>query len=79
MKRQKVAHLNDVVQIKYLPGRNFNAIGSQISKFAFIEGISHDITPATHFVTLQLASTDTALLVLDDSLFGILDQNLLGF
>jgi len=71
--------LNDVVQIKYLPGRNFNAVGSQISKFAFIEGISHDITPATHFVTLQLASTDTALLVLDDSLFGILDQNLLGF
>lgn len=71
--------LNDVVEVKFLPGRNFNAVGSEIAKFAFIEGIAHDIGIDQHFVTFQLASTDTALLVLDDLLFGILDQNLLGY
>ena len=71
--------LNDVVQVKFLPGRNFNAVGSEISKFAFVEGIAHEILPEQHFVTFQLASTDTALFVLDDVLFGILDQNLLGY
>ena len=71
--------LNDVVKVEFLPGRGFNAVGSAIEKFAFIEGISHNIGIDQHFVSFQLASTDIALLVLDDTLFGILDTNLLGY
>ena len=71
--------LNDVVKVEFLPGRGFNAIGPAIEKFAFIEGISHNIGIDQHFINFQLASTDIALLVLDDTLFGILDTNLLGY
>lgn len=71
--------LNDVVKVEFLPGRGFNAVGSAIEKFAFIEGIGHNVGIDQHFVTFQLASTDIALLVLDDVLFGILDSNLLGY
>ena len=71
--------LNDVVKVEFLPGRGFNAVGPAIEKFAFIEGISHNIGIDQHFINFQLASTDIALLVLDDTLFGILDTNLLGY
>ena len=71
--------LNDVVEVKFLPGRNFNAVGPEIAKFAFIEGISHDIGPDRHFVTFQLASTEVALFVISDTIFGIINQNLIGY
>lgn len=72
--------LNDIIEVEFLPGRNQSTeAGSAFTSFAFIEGISHEVLPMSHFVTLNLASTDLALLVLDDPFFGILDQNLLGY
>jgi hypothetical protein len=71
--------LNDVVQVEFLPSRAFNPIGPAIEKFAFVEGISHSIGIDQHFVNFSLASTDVELFVLDDPIFGILDQDLLGY
>jgi len=72
--------LNDIIEVEFLPGRNQSTeVGSAYTSFAFVEGISHEVLPMSHFVTLNLGSTDLSLLVLDDTLFGILDQNLLGY
>ena len=72
--------LNDIVEVEFLPGRNQSTeVGTAFTSFAFIEGISHEVLPMSHFVTLNLGSTDLSLLVLDDTVFGILDQNLLGY
>jgi hypothetical protein len=81
-KQQQVLdlELNDIVEVEFLPGRNHSTeIGTAFTSFAFIEGISHEVLPMSHFVTLNLGSTDLSLLVLDDTVFGILDQNLLGY
>lgn len=72
--------LNDIIEVEFLPGRNHSTqAGSAFTSFAFVEGISHEVLPQSHFVTLNLGSTDLSLLVLDDIFFGILDQNLLGY
>jgi hypothetical protein len=72
--------LNDIIEVEFLPGRNHSTeAGTAFTSFAFIEGISHEVLPMSHFVTLNLGSTDLSLLVLNDTIFGILDQNLLGY
>lgn len=72
--------LNDIIEVEFLPGRNQSTeVGTPFTSFAFIEGISHEVLPMSHFVTLNLGSTDLSLLVLNDSIFGKLDQNLLGY
>jgi hypothetical protein len=45
-----------------------------------VSGISHNITPGSHIVSYTFESTDgNQYLTLDDSIFGILDNNLLSF
>lgn len=45
-----------------------------------VSGISHNITPNSHVISLQFESTDgNQYLTLDDAIFGTLDNNLLSF
>lgn len=72
--------LNDVVTVKFLPGRAFSPVGSTIEQFCFIENIEHDIGIDRHRIRFGLGATARALLILDDAIFGKLDDNkVLGF
>ena len=67
--------IGDIVRIKFTP----NSTGSQIDKYASIIRIDHDMIPMSHRVTFGFETLDYASLVLDDSVFGILDDAYLGF
>ena len=67
--------IGDVARIKFTP----NNIGSQIDKFASIIRIDHDIRSDSHSITFGFETLDYASLVLDDTEFGILNTNRLGF
>lgn len=45
-----------------------------------VSGVSHNITPGSHVIAFTFESTDgNQYLTLNDSIFGILDTNLLSF
>jgi hypothetical protein len=67
--------LTQVVQIKFTP----NNVGNQIDKYAQITGISHRTDSISHIVVLNLSTLDYANFVLDDTIFGVLDDDRLGF
>ena len=68
--------LGDVVEIKFTP----NNIAPAISKYAEIIAIDNAVTATNHVMTLGFATLDFALLVLDDAVFGKLDNgNALAF
>ena len=67
--------LGDIVQIEFTP----NGIGSPIARYGQVNKIEHNITPGTHDVVFGFGSLQFSFLVLDDTGFGILDQNVLGF
>jgi hypothetical protein len=53
---------------------------SSVDQTVIVSGISHNITPGSHIISYNFESTDgNAYFTLDDSIFGILDQNLLAF
>lgn len=62
--------IGDVVQIKFTPG----GVSPAIQKYAEIIRIDNSIDPITHTVTLGFSTLDFALLVLDDLVFGKLDN-----
>jgi hypothetical protein len=66
--------LTDTVQIKFTP----NNVGTQINKYAQIIGIKHDINNFSHRVTFRFATWDFAPFVLDDTVFGVLNEYGLG-
>lgn len=66
--------LTDVIQVRFTP----NKVGSEIDKLGSIIGIEHRITPASHIVTFNLDTLDFAPFVLDDAVFGVLDEYGLG-
>jgi len=69
--------LGDVVSITWTP----NGIGPAISRVVSLDQISHDIISkptAEHRVFLNFSET-LASFVLDDTTFGVLDQNYLAF
>lgn len=66
--------LADVVEFVFTP----NNIGTQIVQFLVIDQIEHEITPELHKVTLQVSETQVAF-VLNDPIFGVLDENIYGF
>lgn len=53
-------------------------IGAPISQYLTIEGIEHRADPGQHFVTFTLSETQAAL-QLNSSVFGVLDDDRLGF
>lgn len=67
--------LGDVVQILFTPNR----IGSPIDKYGQVIAIEHAKDPGQHNIRFGLAAADFASLVLDDTVFGKLDINTLGF
>jgi hypothetical protein len=67
--------LGDIVQIEFTP----NGIGSPINRYGQVNKIEHNITPGTHDVVFGFGSLQFSFLVLNDTGFGILDQNVLGF
>lgn len=67
--------LTDVVRVKFRP----NGIGSSIDQYALITGITHRTNSISHSVTIGLSTLDYANFILDDSVFGQLDDDRLGF
>jgi len=67
--------IGDVAEIIFTP----NQTGSAIDRYAQIININHSETPARHNVTFSFDSLDFAPLVLDDTVFGKLDEGKLGF
>lgn len=66
--------LGDAVQVAWTP----NGIGSAVTQIVSIDGIEHLATPAMHEVTFTLSQT-LAAFILDDPVFGVLDDDILGF
>ena len=53
---------------------------ASVTRTCVVQGLSHRITPGSHVVAVQLGSADNrAFLRLDDTTFGRLDFNLLGW
>lgn len=67
--------IGDIAEIQFTP----NNIGTQIDKYATIIRIDHEIVPMSHRITYGFETLDYASLVLDDSVFGLLDEGRLGF
>lgn len=66
--------LGSVVLVNFTP----NNVGSAIAQYATIEQIEHQATTKEHRVTFTLSKT-TASFILDDSTWGVLNSNLLGY
>lgn len=68
--------ITSLVQVTFTP----NGVGSAVERTCIVEGITHDIVPGFHAVTLSLGDTDRrSTFVLDDTVFGTLTTNVLGF
>lgn len=68
--------IGDVVQIKFTP----NGISPAIEKYAEIISVKHAVDSTNHVVQFGFDTLDFALLVLDDAVFGKLDNgNALAF
>lgn len=68
--------LGNIVEVKFTP----NEIPPQIIRYGKIIGIQQQVTPQVQEVILRLQTTEGALLVLDDQVFGRLDAgNELGW
>lgn len=66
--------LGDVVLVTWTP----NNVGSAISQYVTVDAIEHEIAPDAHTVTFTL-SQSMAALILDNTTYGTLDNNILGF
>lgn len=70
-----ILDLTDIVKVVYTP----NKVGSAISKYVRIIGIEHTMNVDDHLVTYRFASLENEQFILDDTIFGLLDYNVLGF
>lgn len=65
-----------VISVTWTP----NGVTPAMSRSCIVEGITHEITPDSHTVTLSLGDADRrSFLQLDDAVFGRLDSNVLAF
>lgn len=53
-------------------------VGSAITQFASLDRIEHTITPANHRVRLSMSRAQASF-ILDSTIFGVLDDDALGF
>lgn len=67
--------LGDVILLKFTP----NGIGDPIEQYGQVIRLDSEIINDRHDVTIGLTSLDWTFLVLDDALFGTLDNNNLAF
>jgi hypothetical protein len=61
-----------------LDGWTPNGVGSAITQYLTIEGIEHQADPATHFVTFTLSQAQASF-QLDSAIFGVLDEDRIGY
>lgn len=66
--------LGDVVKFVFTP----NNIPPAITKYLRVINIEHSVTTSTHYITFGFKEITYAPLVLDDAVFGILDEARLG-
>ena len=66
--------LGSVTELRFTP----NGIGDEIQRYMSIIRISHRVTPDRHFIDFGFQEIKFASLVLDDAVFGRLDQNTLA-
>jgi len=66
--------LGAVVKVQWTP----NNVGSQISQLVTIDSIDFSGTPSSRRISFTMSET-TAAFILDDLVFGVLGNNLLGF
>ena len=59
--------------------RTPQGVGSEITKPLIIEGVKHTITPDDWTVTFNTSPANNAPFVLDSTLLGVLDTNILGY
>jgi hypothetical protein len=67
--------LGDIVQVKFTP----NQVGDSIDRYAQVIGVKQSVAPDRHTITYSFGSLQYSFLVLDDTGFGILDENALAF
>lgn len=65
--------ISDPVEVTFTP-----SVGSAITQFGIVDRIQHNATPAAHRVTLSLSQAQPSF-ILDSSVFGVLDDDVLGF
>lgn len=73
--RVLVLDLCTIVQVRMTP----NSVGTGITKYARIIGISEKLEVDSHTVTFRLETLDNEVLTLDSDVSGLLDYNVLGF
>ena len=67
--------LGALVRVIYTP----SGIGDPIDQFVRLDAIEHSIDAFSHRIRLDFSQGEAPALVLDSTLFGILDTNTLGF
>lgn len=67
--------IGDIILIKFTP----NNVGAAIEQFGQIIRVDHSIDGTRHDMTIGVSSLDFTFLVLDDAVFGKLDNNSLAF
>jgi hypothetical protein len=67
--------LGDIVLIKFTP----NDIGDPITQYGQIISLDNDVEGTRHDITIGVTALDWTFLVLDDALFGTMNDNYLAF
>jgi hypothetical protein len=67
--------LAQILQVSFTP----NSIGSAITKYVRVIGVSEKMDIDGHTVTFKLATIENEIFTLDSDIFGLLDYNVLGF
>ena len=69
--------ISSVVSVEFTP----NGLGTAVTRDCIVSGISHDrLVTGSHLVTLSLGDADRrSVMQLDDTIFGVLDSNVLAF
>jgi len=67
--------IGDIILIKFTP----NNVGAAIEQYGQIIRLDHSIDGTRHDMTIGVSSLDFTFLVLDDAVFGKLDNNSLAF
>jgi hypothetical protein len=67
--------IGSTVTVSYSPNRT----GPVITQTLVVQGIQHDIGPATHTVTLSTIQSPIQYFRLDDVVYGVLDDDRIGF
>lgn len=71
--------IGDELGTRITVNRRPQSVGAVISKELLIEGVQHDIAPMMWSSTYNLSPAPLDFFILDSSMFGVLNTNLLGY